>query len=141
MSVSLCVCVCVCVCVCMCVWCVCSIPNTTALRSCTHIFVSSYCHMCVLILLYMCPHTALHLRSCKCSRIELSKVDSIYERARIESLLALALSYARIDSILALSNIVYSIYSIYSIYVFSVFYSSESPPDSCGCVTQHTLLL
>ncbi len=30
----------------------------------TAIYVSSYCYICVLILLYMCPHTALYVSSC-----------------------------------------------------------------------------
>ena len=29
----------------------------------TAVYVSSYCYICVLILLYMCPHTALYVSS------------------------------------------------------------------------------
>jgi hypothetical protein len=62
--VCLCVCVCVCLCVCVCV-CVCVYMCVRVLRKCPHTTtcLSSYCYICVLILLYMCPHTAIYVSS------------------------------------------------------------------------------
>jgi hypothetical protein len=57
----------VCVSVCVCVFGVCkSLRHSLSLRAAVHstdIFVSSCCYICVLILLCMCPHTAMYVSS------------------------------------------------------------------------------
>jgi hypothetical protein len=76
-----CVCVCVCVFVCACLFvCVCLFVRVCArargersgccgaicaihVPSCCLLYVSPYCCICVLIVLYMCPHTAIYVSS------------------------------------------------------------------------------
>ncbi len=45
-------------------------------RYCTTLYLSSYCYICVLILLYMCPHTTICLSSYHCICLALYLQDA-----------------------------------------------------------------
>jgi hypothetical protein len=52
-------------------------PHTLYMCPHTTIYVSSYCYICVLIQVYMCPHTAMYLSSCPHATIYVSSSSYI----------------------------------------------------------------
>ena len=54
-------------------------PHTAIYVSLTAVYVSSYCYRCVLILLYMSPHTAMYANSQRKLR-ELEKANGVKDK-------------------------------------------------------------